>query len=245
MLPQQYQLSDQATFYQFPSMIYVFGGYDQNYTALNLLTRIDATSLQNDTLAIESMATLNYARGDVWGTVSTDGQYGYVAGGFTNVNNFCAPLGSVERYDFAQNKWDLLPPLVNSRGETVLAEIDNQLYALGGERQIKGICKLKGKTDPGEMTVGMDEVDHLNAGKNKWEMVAGFPNRKFRFAAAVAPDNIIYTFGGQAPYDSNCMCFRTTDYVAIFGDGVSAAVSFQPVALSFFAMTAMAIWMAF
>ena len=222
-LPTQYVVSDHASFTQDP-YVFIAGGYDQNYTAYNTLARIDASTLGDSSLVIDDMAPLGTARGDIFGAVSSSGQSAFVTGGFTDANGFCAPLGSTEEYNFAANKWTERPDLVNPRGEVVLVDVNNHLYALGGERQIEGICDSAGdEIDPGEQTVATDEVEVYE--NQKWTVISDFPNHRFRFAAAVDKDGLIFAFGGQTAYDGACECFRTTDDIAIFGQEVDVSSS--------------------
>jgi hypothetical protein len=222
MLPAEYQVSDQAGFAEEPNYVFIAGGYDLNYTAMDTLIRIDATTVGDATLGIEAQAPLLTARGDIIGVTASDGVSAFISGGFTHENDFCAPLGSSEKYTFGSNQWEDLPALVNERGEVVLVEVDNHLYALGGERQIEGFCDgAGGSIDPGEKTVATDEVELLDGGV--WEIISGFPNHKFRFAAAADQDGNIYAFGGQTKHDTACQCFRTTDEVAVFGKGFGSA----------------------
>jgi hypothetical protein len=189
-----------------------------------MVNRIAASSLTDDDLTIENMDPLATARGDIIGVTATDGVSAFVSGGFTDVDGFCDPLGSTEEYVFEGNYWKSLPDVVNERGEIVLVELDDHLYAMGGERQIEGICEITGDTDPGQLTVGTDEVEVLDGGD--WKVIASFPEHKFRFAAVAVEDTgLIYAFGGQTAYDNSCKCFKTTDDVAIFGAGVSSGVA--------------------
>jgi hypothetical protein len=221
-LPSQYVVSDHASFTQEPSYIFIAGGYDQNYTTYNTLARIDASTLGQDTLVVDAMAPMKTARGDIYGAVSENGQSAFVTGGFTDANGFCAPLGSTEKYNFASNTWTELTDLVNPRGEVVLVDVSNDLYAVGGERQIEGICDSAGdKIDPGEQTVATDEVEVFE--NNAWKVISDFPNHRFRFAAAADKDGLIFAFGGQTAYDGACQCFRTTDDIAVFGQVVNGS----------------------
>lgn len=221
-LPAEYQVSDHASFAQNPSYLFVAGGYDQNYTALDTLTRIDASTVNDDTLSIQVMAPLITPRGDISGVAATDGESAFISGGFTHANGFCAPLGSNEEYIFASDQWRALPELVNERGEVVLVEVSDHLYALGGERQLEGLCDSPGDDiDPGEKTVATDEVEVYENGE--WKVISDFPNHKFRFAAAADSNGLIYAFGGQTAFDNDCQCFRTVNDVAVFGQVVSSS----------------------
>jgi N-acetylneuraminic acid mutarotase len=243
LLPTEFQVSDHASFAQEPSFVYIAGGYNKSYTALDTLARIDTTTIENDSLTIETQAPLSTARGDIIGISATDGNSAFVTGGFTHANGFCAPLGSTEEYVFASNEWRSLPDLVNERGEVVLVQVEHHLYALGGERQIEGYCDGAGDDiDPGEKTVGTDEVESYDLADDVWTIVSGFPNHKFRFAAAAGVDGLIYAFGGQTAYDSGCQCFKTASDVQTFvtvDDDVDASNAAPITAFHFVAVAAL------
>jgi hypothetical protein len=212
-------VSDHASFAEPPSYLFIAGGYDQNYTALDSVYRIVVDESVND-LKLEDVAPLSTARGDIIGVSSTDGTRAFIGGGFTHANDFCEPLASVEEYSFSANEWNTLPDLADARGEIVFIELDNHLFALGGERQIDGICDYTGETDPGENTVGTDLVEVY---ETAWKVVGNFRDHKFRFAAVGVEDReLIYTFGGQTAWDEGCKCFRTTKDILVFGEGLSS-----------------------
>ncbi len=221
-LPDEYHTSDQAGFAGPQSFLYVAGGYNQTYGALGTVFRIDTTvptsgTAGDNTLVVEEVAPLLVPRGDIY--ASTGPTSASVGGGFTDADGFCAPLPTVESYDFGTNQWTFLPELVNERGEIVFVELDDHLYALGGERQIAGICDITGDTDPGELTVGTDLVEVLDG--DEWKILDDFPNHKFRFAAVgVDETGLLYAFGGQTAWDASCECFKTTSDVQVFGEGV-------------------------
>ena len=221
-----YQFSDHASFTK-DDKIYVVGGYSADYTAQDTMFVIDAVASTSTTWSITEAGKLGTARGDIHAAISTDQTRAFVSGGFTHADNFCAPFASTEQYNFDTDTWTSLPDLRNARGEVVLVELDNHLYAMGGERQIDGVCEpgVKDGTDPGELTVGTDEVEALENGGSDWKIVSGFPNHKFRFAAVGYEDlGQVYAFGGQVAYANDCDCFRTTDEVARWGEvGDSAA----------------------
>jgi hypothetical protein len=205
------------------SFLYVAGGYNATYGTLDTTFRIDTSAVDNPTLTVEQMSPLIEARGDIF--AASDNNFAYICGGFTDANNFCAPLTSAEKYEFSTNTWTNLPPLVNERGEIVMVESNGDIFAMGGERQIEDICDLTGTTDPGELTVGVEIVQVLNDGG--WSVIDGFDDHKFRFAA-VSFDGLIYAFGGQAAWDDECQCFKTTDDIQLLGSGVTSAPTTAP-----------------
>jgi hypothetical protein len=216
-LSEEYQTSDHACFTDGSTSLYAVGGYDATYTTKATNIRIN-TSDAASPLVVEEMAPLIEARGDIF--AAFDASFAYLGGGFTDANEFCAPLATAEKYEFSTNTWTNLPPLPNERGEIVMVASGGHIYAMGGERQIDGICDLTGTTDPGELTVGSELVESLEG--DQWNLIESFDDHKFRFAA-VDVDGIIYAFGGQDAWDDDCECFKTTSEIQILGDGVTSA----------------------
>jgi hypothetical protein len=223
-LPDEYLTSDHACFTdKSSSFLYVAGGYNASYGTLDTTFRIDTSALDSPTLTVEKMSPLLEARGDV--TAASNNNFAYLGGGFTDANGFCDPLTSSEQFDFSTNTWTALPSLIDDRGEIVMVESNGDVFALGGERQIEGVCELTGETDPGELTVGLEVVEVLSDGT--WKKIEGFDDHKFRFAA-VSVDGLIYAFGGQAAWDDECECFKTTDDIQILGEGVTSEPTTAP-----------------
>lgn len=172
---------------------------------------------------MEVVAPLLEARGDVY--AATGQTSASLGGGFTDANDFCAPLPTVESYNYALDQWSYLPNLIDERGEVVFVELDDHVYAMGGERQIEGICEITGDADPGELTVGTNLVEVLHD-EGEWSVVDNFPSHKFRFAAVgVDRTGLIYAFGGQTAWDDSCDCFKCTDDIQVFGEGVEDSAS--------------------
>mmetsp|Transcript_14248 Transcript_14248/g.34351 ORF Transcript_14248/g.34351 Transcript_14248/m.34351 type:complete len:400 (-) Transcript_14248:227-1426(-) len=215
-LQDDFLTSDQASFTGDSSskFIYVAGGYNATYAALATVFRIDTTTSAEGGLAsIGVMAPLQEARGDI--EAASDGNTAFLGGGFTDANGFCAPLPTVESYNIAGNTWKYESDLINDRGEVNMVELNGQVFAMGGERQIDNICEITGDTDPGELTVGLEVVEVLESGT--WEVVDNFPTHRFRLAAVGYDEtNKIYVFGGQVNYDDSCECFKTTDDIQTF-----------------------------
>lgn len=175
---------------------------------------------------MENVASLKTARGDIIAAASADGQHAFVGGGFTPENDWCEPLSSVEQYTFGSDSWESLPDLIQERAEIVMVELDNHLYALGGERQIENICELVEEVEVSELTVGSEsiEVYERTSTNNEWKILEEFSDHKFRFAAVGVEENgRIYAFGGQKSWEEKCQCFRTTKDVIVFGEGLGSA----------------------
>jgi hypothetical protein len=205
--------SDNAAFAAGNS-VYVVGGWTVEYTALTNVWRIQSDSV--DELKIEAAAPLQEARGDVKAVVNAEKGVAFVAGGFTDVNFYCPPLGTVEQYNIAADSWTFLDELKSPRGDKALVELEGHLVAVGGETQVDENCAID-NPDPGEGTVVIDDVERLSD-QGIWEIVASIPDSRFRFDAVSIGDKI-YTFGGQNAFDKECSCYLTTDEILIFTDG--------------------------
>ena len=246
-MPEEHQISDQGSFIgQEGSFAYVAGGYTQDYTAQDTVFRIDTVkTTEEEMLAIETVAPMNAARGDITGVTADDGTYAVLGGGFTHENKFCSPLDSVERYDFDKNEWTKLPPLINARGEVVFVELNDHVLGLGGERQVENICDIVDSTDPGEHTLATTLVELWEKGRGDWTIIADFPNHKFRFAAiGLTVTETIYAFGGQTEYDSECQCFKTSDEISVLKEMEegSSAVATAPISTLLFVLSAITGW---
>lgn len=188
------------------SLLCVTGGYDANYTAVNTTYCMDTTSQIG---AVKMLAPLTRERGDAHVVVT--GDYAYVVGGFTHANGWCAPHDSVERYSMKDNEWKEMNSLNVPRGDKSLVSLNGYIIAMGGE------TKIKCDGNPGEKTKPLNDVEYFNPeeGSNAtWHNLPPLPDDRFRFsAAAYPPEHKIYVFGGQKYFDSDCMCFATSDMI--------------------------------
>jgi hypothetical protein len=227
-LPAAYWASDLTGFRDdSDAFAYFCGGYTSTYTAKSSLFRIDvAASVTQNALVIEDRQSMQFARGDVASVFNEANNYAVVAGGFSHVNDFCEPLGSVEKYDVDTDAWTSLDDLLKPRSDKVLVELDEEhVFAIGGERQIANICNLtEGDTpEPGEQTIAVDDVELLHLDLGDWESLGDLEFNRFRFAAAsYKEDNKFYTFGGQSAYNETCECFDTTDEVVKYTENLDA-----------------------
>jgi Kelch motif len=140
-------------------------------------------------------------------------QYAYTSGGFTDANDWCLPLNTVERYDLEEDKWDKLPSMQFGRGDHAFVAIGTKLFALGGE------SKTSCSGDPGQATTPINEVEILETSEDGavWKLIDSLPSDRFRFPAFVYQD-LIYTVGGQKYYDAGCDCYRVTDQIDVYQD---------------------------
>lgn len=213
ILPGNYNTSDNACFSD-NTHIYTVGGYDNEYTALDTVFRIDTTQ---DGLVIDETEPLREPRGDVQAVVTSDQTTAYVTGGFTHVNSFCDALGSVEKYDFSNKTWSAAPSLVTGRADKALVQLNGKIFALGGETQIENLCTVVDPStiDLWQRTVAVDDVEVLDG--NKWTVLASLEEHRFRFAGVgFDATNTFYTFGGQEAYQDDCQCFRASNQITLY-----------------------------
>jgi hypothetical protein len=219
-LNETYYTSDHTGFKHKNSAFFA-GGYDSTYGFRDVVFAIDTeASLASGSLVIEDKAPLKIARGDISSTVDNAGTYAVVSGGFGTTNSFCAPLAEVELYDFEKDSWQFIAPMKYLRADKALVELNGNIIALGGERQIENMCIID-EPAPGEKTLAVDDVEVLNMetldGGSEWITLQDLPANRFRFAAiGLDVENAIYTFGGQWDYDTSCQCHRTTAQVVIY-----------------------------
>ena len=192
------------------------GGYNYTYGMLGQTVAIHAaSSWASKKLNITLLAPLNTPRGDVAGAIDEQQDYAMVSGGYGPVN-FCEALNSTEKYDFATNTWTTEAPMHLARSDLVSVEMNQQIYNIGGERQVANICKIANPA-PGDLTIPVDDVEVYHVDENQWQTLTNFPNHRFRWAAVgIDASNTIITFGGQAPLDQSCMCLKTSGQIGYY-----------------------------
>lgn len=220
-LPDSYYSSDLAGFGH-NNLAFFVGGYDATYNYLSTVFAIDTEgTLAGTALVIQDKAPLTVPRGDLTATVNDDETYAIVTGGFGATSGFCAPLAEVEEYDFERDVWITAASMNRPRSDMALVELNGNIIALGGERQLVNICEID-NPEAGEATLAVDAVEVLDmedasTGVSSWSILDDLPRNRFRFSAvAIDEQNAIYTFGGQLGYDSTCECYRTTSEIIVY-----------------------------
>jgi len=218
-LPEDVTKSD-ITGFVHEEYIYVVGGFDATYTAHGSTYRIDTTAFASDVdssdeipvSAIDEMASLNEARGDIQAAV-LDG-YAYVAGGITHENQWCHPLASSERYHIATDTWQTMDDLMVGRADAAMGAIHGKVFIIGGETKPSD-CD----PDPAFASIPVSDLEvfqHADDAHNTndWTVMEEFPADMFRFSAVAVPAlDSIFTFGGQKPYNTECDCYETSDAI--------------------------------
>ena len=227
-LPEHVQASDWSAV-SIGDAVYLIGGYDADYNALDRVTVVDMSDL--DDVRFSEGPKMNDDRGDIDAVVLDNGGGGqsvYVSGGFTEENDFSSPYYSVEKLDVASRVWSEVDALNEDRGDKQLVSLKGKIYALGGEtkRDAMGAIPEDEKPHLGEKSIILDTVEvydpdeDVNGGKGEWKKLDDMPVALFRFAASPwevdGGDGFIFVCGGQVGFDADCECFRTTDKVLAF-----------------------------
>jgi len=226
-LPEQYRSSDFTAFAK-GTDVYLVGGYDSEYTALNQVTVADMADF--DDVTYEAGSELGTRRGDIDVAVLDDGDV-YVSGGFTHENGYEAPLNSVEKYDATTMKWSEVDSLNEERGDKQLVALNGKVYAIGGEDKVdvagvpeSELGELGARSIVLDSVEVLDPTEDVHGGMAEWRSLGGMPGQLFRFAASEwevegEEEGYVFAFGGQVAYESECECFRTTDKVMVFDVG--------------------------
>ena len=204
-------------------LAFFVGGYDASYNFVSSTVAIDTVATTNTgTLAFEDKPDMIIPRGDLSAVASTDQTYAIATGGFGAEKGFCEPLLDVERYDFAASEWMEISKMNAGRGDKALVAFKSHFFAMGGERQIIGICDIDPDDEPavGEKTIAVDDFEVYHPETDSWEvLVDDLPYHNFRFAAVGFDDiDAIYAFGGQKQFSEDCQCYRTTDEIFAFAE---------------------------
>lgn len=232
-LPEEYVTSDFAA-YALGDTVHLIGGYNQFYEALDQVTLIDMSDFTD--IKFEKGISITTPRGDI-SVVAVDNDSALmISGGFTHLNDFAAPLASVEQFQIGSQAWGPVDALNEERGDKQLINLNGKIYAIGGE----GRVDASGPAVPddvfaiaaGQGSIVLDTVEVLDLTADdevEWKIEGDMPSSLFRFGASgwkeeggdgdsssVNNDGVIFVFGGQVGFEKECECFRTTEKVMVF-----------------------------
>mmetsp|Transcript_5871 Transcript_5871/g.9253 ORF Transcript_5871/g.9253 Transcript_5871/m.9253 type:complete len:423 (+) Transcript_5871:36-1304(+) len=236
-IPAERQSSDFTAFSTKDHLVYLIGGYTQDYEALDLVTVVDMSDPDN--ISYSDGPNLRAKRGDI--DVAVVNGDVYVSGGFTHENDYATPLNSVEKFNAETQTWSNVDSLNEERGDKQLVALNGKVYAIGGESKVDvtgfeedELPDLGARSELLDTVEVLDPTEDVHGGMAQWKSLAGMPGQLFRFAASEweVDEGFIFVFGGQVAYDSDCKCFRTTDKVMVLswcflfslGDGFSGAM---------------------
>jgi len=169
--------------------IYLVGGYDTNYVALQSVLVMDTNS-SNLVFQAGIVADRTFASGDL-GAVAINGM-GYSFAGFTDTD-WCQPLNLLEMYNPNTNTWTRKAPFPNPRGDPAYAvTATGYLFIMGGEDKTSTCTQNAEWT----LSIPVGDVQMYNPQKDVWTSISPIAITRFRFSGC-AYLNMIYDLGGQ------------------------------------------------
>jgi hypothetical protein len=201
-IPGDYLTSDFAVHTTKDDVVYMIGGYNQNYEALSQVTLIDMSDLSN--IKFTKGVPIDTPRGDITSAPMTDdGSTIMISGGFTHLNDFATPLNSVEQYDIGAQSWGDVDALNEERGDKQLINLNGKVYAIGGEGRVDASGLVSDEVffiAAGQGSIVLDTVEVLdltsaNDAANdeeedeevaaaEWKTHGDMPSSLFRFGAS-------------------------------------------------------------
>ena len=228
-LPDAYLNSDNIA-EAYKDVIFIAGGYTADYVALKRLVAWNVTSN-----TFYNKTSMSRARGDLGGAIVTtklNRTMLYTVGGFTDVNNYCSPLRTVERYDIAADAWYSVADMLKGRGDMGVALLNQKIYTVAGETKTSTYCINNVLEDASSASLTVNDVESYDPNNNEflsnpystsdstpWVDENDLYQALFRSRAAAWPGtNTLYVFGGQEAYNNSCDCFLSSNNVYGFVD---------------------------
>lgn len=162
----------------------MFGGGGPQFRSLNSSVTFHPSTGTWDELA--PMPT--HRSGTV--TAVIDGKIYVMAGGYKQPDGTFRFLNKVEIYDPVLDRWEDGPPLIQPHDYPALAELEGQIYVMGGHHPQ---AYLGGpKTDP-----GFDYCERFDRRSGTWHAIAPLSQPRFALAAVTFNSKIL-AMGGVA-----------------------------------------------
>jgi len=191
--------------------LYYAGGFDDSYTATDVVIKINTTQLDKKMLVFNRVASLNVARGMIHAVKTYNGAV--IAGG-TSTANPCKVIESIEEYHpgNSNGEWMIIKgfPTFNGAHPSSLIKLGDELLAFTAVRNDH--CSLD--NDPIFVVQAID----LKEGEwDNWYMHGDIPESRFYFSTVALPErNAALTFGGTTFYEDNCDCMKTLQTVSAY-----------------------------
>jgi len=189
--------------------LYYAGGFDDSYTATDVVIKITTTQLDKKMFVFNQVASLNVARGMVHAITTAEGAI--IAGGATRANP-CKVVESIEQYipGTSYEQWDLIEgfPSRNGSHPSSLIKLGDEILAFTSVRNEK--CS--------EDEIPDSFVQALNwKKKDDWYMHGDIMESRFYFSTIALPEvNAALTFGGTTFYEDECDCMKTVKTVSAY-----------------------------
>jgi len=191
--------------------LYYAGGFDDSYTATDVVIKINTTQLDKKMLVFNRVASLNVARGMIHAVKTYNGAV--IAGG-TSTANPCKVIESIEEYHpgNSNGEWMIIKgfPTFNGAHPSSLIKLGDELLAFTAARNDH--CSLD--NDPIFVVQAID----LKEGEwDNWYMHGDIPESRFYFSTVALPErNAALTFGGTTFYEVECNCMKTLQTVSAY-----------------------------
>mmetsp|Transcript_7710 Transcript_7710/g.13334 ORF Transcript_7710/g.13334 Transcript_7710/m.13334 type:complete len:381 (+) Transcript_7710:70-1212(+) len=202
--------------------IYILGGYDATYTALDQMMIFDPA--EAGSAAWTQSYSLTQGRGDAAAAIA--GGIAFALGGFHH-SNWSYPLAHLEVF-FTSNPaggWRSRTAMKVARGDKAVAVLHDKLHVVGGETK-----------NSQEHSVPLMDVEVYDAATDTWYDGGNIPSHRFRFVAAAHADSI-YIFGGQGAlmgsHGAAGSKYPVLDVVDRYKETITIGVNSAPVFASF------------
>ncbi|MDP4181281.1 MAG: kelch repeat-containing protein [Bacillota bacterium] len=176
-----YRVNSASTSYN--NLIYVAGGYDENFVVQNTLLAYDPANGNSWT------AKANMTNSRIEAGAATLINKIYVVGGFNS-----SSLNSVEQYDPSTNTWTNKANMPTSRHSLGVAAANGKIYAIGG-------------ISNGTTVSTVEEYDPTT---NTWKTKTSMPTSRHSFGI-VSYNGKIYVIGGRNAANAKCSTVEVYD----------------------------------
>ena len=168
--------------------MYVMGGYGVNGDPVGMLWEYDpATDKWTKKTSMPRKAH-HAALAEYKGKIYVFGGYTLYQGGGWE------PIDNTWEYDPAKDSWKALAPMLGKRGSPIAAEVNGQIYVIGGAIPEPGTNEAAVFPNRAARSVGTNEA--YDPETNKWSTKSPMPTpRNHAFAGAV--NGKIYVIGGR------------------------------------------------
>jgi hypothetical protein len=212
--------------------VFTVGGYDPNWNAVKVTQIFDPAA----SVPWQAGPSMLEGRGDCFAAVVDN--MAFVVGGFTHVNNWVAPIPSLEMLNVGVSAaWVSKKAMNISRGDKAVASLNKILHVIGGER----------KNADGH-SVPLRDVEAYDPTTNAWYFGGDIPSDRFRFTAATHGESI-FIFGGQGylsgQYGVSGSKYPLMDTVEEYSESVTFAQASNSITVGLHTVTVLSLMIAF
>jgi len=192
--------------------LYYAGGFDDSYTATDVVIKISTSQLDKNMFVFNQVASLNVARGMIHAI--TTGKGALIAGGSTA--NPCNVIDSIEQYipGTSYERWDLIEGFQSAAVDIQKHYHPSSLIKLGDE--ILAFTSVRNNClQDHPLTSVVQALDWKERGG--WYMHGHIAENRFTFSTIALPErDAALTFGGTQFYEDECDCMKTLQTVSAY-----------------------------